>query len=90
MLNAQRNHSLRVGGCTLFCVWATLSMASGCPFAETQKVASKFLLVPRTPNLLNQVQNTKTSIAMKNDLSQKKTISVCRAQRDGSNGIWVT
>ena len=33
----------RVGGCTLFGVLATLSMASGCRFVETQKVASKFL-----------------------------------------------
>jgi hypothetical protein len=34
---------LRVGGCTLFGVGAFLSMASGCLFVETQKVASKYL-----------------------------------------------
>ncbi len=34
---------LRAGGCTLFGVPATLSMASGCLSAKTQKVASKYL-----------------------------------------------
>jgi hypothetical protein len=34
---------LRVGGCTLFGVPTTLSMASGCLSAKTQKVASKYL-----------------------------------------------
>ncbi len=34
---------LRVGGCTLFGVPTTFSMASGCLSAKTQKVASKYL-----------------------------------------------
>jgi hypothetical protein len=34
---------LRVGGSTLFGVPTTLSMASGCLSAKTQKAASKYL-----------------------------------------------
>jgi hypothetical protein len=34
---------LRVGGCTLFGVPTTLSMALGCLSIETQKVASKYV-----------------------------------------------
>ena len=34
---------LRVGGCTLFGIGALLSMASGCLFMETPKVASQYL-----------------------------------------------
>ena len=34
--------ALRVSGCALFGVPTTLLMASGYPFIETQKVASKF------------------------------------------------
>jgi hypothetical protein len=34
---------LRVGGCTLFGVPTTLSMASGCLSVETENVASKYL-----------------------------------------------
>ncbi len=58
------------------------------PILYCKRTDNNFM-VPRAPKILIQVRITKTSISLENSHFPKISVSACRAQRDGSNGIWV-